>query len=406
MATSRRNRYGRSLNGLNAIGFFSPVTAYTAATTYTEFVSLSALAANNGKMAIINDTTKAVLTSALTSGTRFFIAQVVDGDIKKSPVMTFSTGTVIRKTVYNAPVLQETRVGYNGSTGTLGVAAPAAGQTNTYTISARDTSPASQPFPIQEGTAVVKSTTATIYDITASLVSDFLNVPDYEKSSDINFVNAEIITNGTATAIATVTATVIQGSATVTYSGAHTLVVGDLLEFTATGKTYKVVQVISSTVAVLDRPYAGTSFTTAAGGTAKKTVVTATGIAFTAFVEDTNFVLSKNSSLSGALVTFTTPWKQGSGAAWQASLMEEETHVFSGFTTGNYPFVQDMGKPTSFVLNPETSAVQYTMYFIKYTNTTDSMAYFNQPTSAFGYLIMGIPNSGGPQATIDTVLGV
>lgn len=405
MATSRRNRYSKSLEGLNAIGIVSPALAYTAQTTYAGFVGSAVTPALNGTIAIVNATTNAVLTTLLTAGTRFFVAQIVDGNIKKTPVMTFGADTTIRKVVYVAPVKQKVNIGWNGSAGSLNLTAPSAGQTRTAVLSVRDTSPANQPFPVQEGRAVIKNTAATLFDMTAAIVSEFLNAVDYQGNSDINFVNAEVLTNGTATAIATVTATVITGSSTVTFSGAHTLAVGEILQFTATGKSYKIVAVPSSTVAVMDRPYAGDSFTTAGGGTSKKTVITATGIELTAFVEDTTFVVSVQQDLAFATIVNTTPWVQGSGAPWQVSAMEDQTQVFDGFTTGNYPWVQDFGKPTSFVASPETSAVQFTTYYMKAKNSTDSMAYPNEQVSVFGYTILAVPNAGGPQATVDTVFG-
>lgn len=406
MPASRRNRYSKSLQGLNAVGIISPALAYTAQTTFAGFVGTSVTPALNGTVAVINDTTKAVVTTPLTAGTKFFLAQLVDGSVKKTPVMTFGApDTIINKKVYVAPVKQVTTIGWNGTSGSLNLTAPVAPATKTAVLSARDTSPSNQPFPVQEGRAFIKNPTATLFDMTAAIVSEFLNAVDYQGNSDINFVNAEVRTNGTNTAIATVTATFTEGSAIVSYSGAHTLAVGEIIEYTAANTSYKVVEVLSTTLARLDRPYAGTSVTTAGGGTGKKTVITATGIILTAFVEDTTFVISLGQDLANATVTQTTPWKQGSGAAWQVAAMEEETQVMGGFTTGNYPFVQDYGKPTSFVINPETSALQYVTWFLKYRTVTDSMAYVNEPAAFFAYALLACPDAGGPLTTLNTVLG-
>ena len=43
MASSLRNRYSKSLEGLNAIGIFSPAVAYTAATDLASFTLSAAV---------------------------------------------------------------------------------------------------------------------------------------------------------------------------------------------------------------------------------------------------------------------------------------------------------------------------------------------------------------------------
>lgn len=404
---SLRNRYSKSLEGLNAVGFVSPAVAYTAATTYAAFAALSSNPALNGQLAIINAVTNAVRTTALAVGDKFFIAQLVDGAVKKTPVMVFgeANNTRVRKTVYNAPVKQRTIVGYNGTSGSLGVVAPTPPDTNTYVLSVRDTSPSTQPFPIQEGRITATKAGTSVFDLTAALVYDLVNAPDYEKNSDVSFIRAQIITNGTPAAIATVTATFNEGSTTVTFSGAHTAVVGDIIVIAALGWTYKVVAVNSSTVLQLDRPYAGPSVTTAAGGVSKVTAITATGISLEAIVEDTTFVVSLGGELSGATVTFTTPWKQGAGAPFQVAAMEDQTQVMDGYTTLNAQWPQDYGQPTKFVGNPETSTLTYNQYVIQAYNKTESMAYPNENTASQSNVIIACPVGGTtPDATISLVL--
>jgi Tfp pilus assembly major pilin PilA len=417
MAASRRNRYSRSTTGLNAIGFFASQVAYTSAATYSAFVTSAATAANNGQMGIFLYPALTLQSGAanLNAGDRFFIAQIVDGDIKKSPVMTYDSLALsytnpapnanlqVRRTAYSAPVLQSVALGYNGTSGDLGMPTTAPTAPITYTVSARDTSPSTQPFPVQSGTIINKIASSKT-DLAFALASDFVNATDYEKNSDVNFCTMDVKTNGTATAIATVTATFVNGSNIVTYSSTSTLAVNDILEVTATGFSYKIVGIISTTVAILDRPYQGASFTTAGGGTAKKTVVTAVGLYVTSIVEDTTFVLSYNTIPVTIAPTVITAWKQGSGAAWQMADMERDTAVMSGYTNANAPFIEDMGKPTFFVSNPETSAAQYTTHFLRYRNTTESMAYANEQASSFGYIIIGTPNGTSPDAQITKIL--
>lgn len=414
MAASRRNRYSRSTTGLNAIGFFAPALAYFAGANYSAFVTGAATAANNGQMGIFNYPALTTRSTALGAGDRFFIAQVVDGDIKKSPVMTYDSTALsftnpapnanvqVRKTVYSSPVLQSITLGYNGTSGDLGMPATAPASPITYSVSARDTSPSTQPFPVQSGT-IINRIAASKADLAFALASSFVNALDFERNSDIMFVTCDVKTNGTNTNIALTTATVINGSTLLTSaSGTPNWLVGDLIEFTSTGFTYKVVQVISGTVVVLDRPWQGVSAAIVAGGMGKKTAVTAVGLNFTSIVEDTTFVLSYSEIPITIPPTVVTAWRQGSGAAWQMADMERDTAVMSGFVNANAQWVEDLGKPTFFI--SENSASQYTSYFLRFRNTTESMAFANEVTSSFGYIIIGAINSGGPDATISTVL--
>jgi hypothetical protein len=409
MATSRRNRYSKSLEGLNAIGIISPAVAYTNQTTFAAFVASAADSANNGKVAIIDASTNNVKTTALSAGDKFFIAQAVDGNIKKTPTMVFGTAnnTNIKKTAYAAPTKQVVSVGYNGTAGTSGIAAPSAGSSKTYVLSVRDTSPSTQPFPVQEGRVKVTNSSASIYDIAAQLITDLQNLKDYYNSADINFVEAKLLLVGTDTQIATVTGTFTKGSVNVTYSGSHTLAVGEIVSIgnAGTSQVYKVVAVPSATTVVLDRPFVGDTVTTGAGGTYKVTVPTEVGIVISAIVEDTTFVVTLQENLSSATVTNTTAWRQGSGAPWQVALLEEQTAVMDGDTVQNAQWPKDYGQPTRFVVDPETSALQYTQYFISAYNKTASMAYPNEIASSRSYVIIACPNSGGPDTTISTVLG-
>ena len=408
MAASRRNRYFKSLSGLNAQGFFSPAVEYTTATTFAAFVlGVGAGTISSGTVAVINASTQAVQTAALTSGTKYFIAQAVNGSVKKSVTFTAGTGNIeVRKTSYVAPVKQRTIIGYNGTSGVMGTIIPAAGAEINLTLSIRDTSPGSQPFPVQEGTTRITNSAATEFDAVASLVANLSNVPDYESNSDVNLVRVEMISNGTKTPIAVVTATCQEGSPQVTFSGAHGRAIGDIIQITLNSldTVYKVVSVPSATVVVLDRPFAGTSGTTAAAGVSVVTVPTEYGIVLTSFVEDTAFVVTKGDDLVNATTTETTTWKQGSGAAWHVAELEKECQVFAGYTTGNEAFTEDYGKPESFV-SPE-SGVTYNQWFIKYINSTASMAYPNENTHHVGYIILAAPPAGStPSNEFDTIFG-
>lgn len=428
MAASRRNRYSRSTTGLNAIGFFASQVAYTAAATYSAFVTSAATVANNGQMGVFQYPALTLQSggSNLSAGDRFFIAQIVDGDIKKTPILTYDSLAIsyasnsptsavasftVRKTAYSAPVLQSVTLGYNGTSGDLGMTAGTVAAPLTYSVSARDTSPSTQPFPVQSGTIKSTVSSASKLEMASALASDFSNAVDYEKSSDIMFCTCDLRTNGTVTNLGTRTATVVNGSTLVTFDAAHGLVASTAayIQFVATGFFYKVVAIPSTTTMTLDRPYQGASFTTAAGGTSFITVAnlataTLVGLNFTSIVEDTTFVLSYSSLPITIPPTVVTAWKQGSGAPWQVADMEKDTQVLSGFTNANAPFVQDMGQPTLFVTSPETSAAQYTTYFCRFRNSTESMAYANETAASYGYIIIACPNGTSPDTQISKIL--
>lgn len=403
---SLRNRYSKSLEGLNAIGFVSPAVDYaTLFTTFAAFVAASGVAANQGAIGVFRPdlATTPIQTAALAAGNEFFIAQIVDGQIKKTPTMVFgkANDTRVKHTPYNAPVKQNITIGWNGTTGTIDMTAPLAGETKTYVLSARDTSPSTQPFPVQEGRIVVKNPSATLLDMVFALVYDFTNAPDYERNSDISFVRVNVIHDAPGAAIAAVTATLNNGSATVVFSGAHTLVVGDIIEVLANGFSYKIVAVPSTTVAVLDRVYSGPTLVTAAGGVNKMSgpAVNA-GIVLEAYVEDTTFVVSLGQDMQGATINNITPWKQGAGAPWQVAAMEDQTQVMDGYTTLNAAFTQDYGAPTKFAA-ADGSAVTYNQIYIQAYNKTASMGYPNEQVKTQSNVILASPVAG---ATPDTEL--
>ena len=84
MANTIRNRYSKSLEGLNAQGFFSPTgsntTSASAATTLEAFLN----SGSEGDIGIFNASTNVAvaIAGALSAGTKYYVAQIVDGLIK------------------------------------------------------------------------------------------------------------------------------------------------------------------------------------------------------------------------------------------------------------------------------------------------------------------------------------
>ncbi len=95
------SNYSKNLAGLNQKVFVSPAIEYTDDTTYTAFISNAV----EGEIGVFLDT-GAVRTTLLTSGLKFFIAQKRDGNVNKTPLITFGTDhlNAARRTAYDAPV--------------------------------------------------------------------------------------------------------------------------------------------------------------------------------------------------------------------------------------------------------------------------------------------------------------
>lgn len=402
-----RKRYSKSLFGTNHQGYHSPEVAYATAADLGAF----ALAAVEGQVGIFNAADDTIRSTALTAGVQFYLAQIKDGEVRKTPVLTYGSGFLeVTKTAYDAPVKQVTHVGSNGTAGSLGFSSIAVG--DEYVVSARDTTPGTQPFPVMEGRAVIRSlSNLTEYKIVRAIVDDLDNNFDYENNADNGFIVADIVNDATQVAIGAVTLAISKGSTLATYSAVHSLTAGDFVSIL--GVMYEVISVPTTSTAILDRPYTGDTETALATGATKASQqgtvtyvdgTTELGIRMTAVTEDTNFVVGVGDDLAGATITETTVWKQGSGAAWQVSAIEDESLVFDGFTTGNFPFVEDFGKPTKSV-DPD-SAVTYNLWFLRFNKTTPSMAYPNENAHHLGLVVISAPSTGTtPDAALDTVLG-
>ena len=405
MAKSLRNRYSKNLFGTNHQGYHSGAQVYATAATIAAFAR-SGLEGQVGIYLAANT----LKSDALTAGDIFKIAQIRDGELRSTPLMTFGAGNLaITKTDYDAPVNQISAVGYNGTSGSMNFGTLAVLQE--YVISARDTTPGNQPFPVTEGRAVLRTVSGvTEYDILEAIVEDMANTNDYERNADSGFVNAEILHDATQVAIGTATLNVLNGSKSLTYSAVHGLSVGDFVSIRLV--MYEVKTVVSTTVAILDRAFTGVSATALATGATSSThgemtyvnATTELGVRLTTLTEDTNFVVSVGEDLQGADISAVTAWKQGSGADWQVSAIEDEGLVYDGFTTGNYPFVEDYGKPSKFVI--EGNSKTYELWFLKYKKVTASMAYPNEQAHHIGLVLLSAPvEASTPKASFDTVLG-
>ena len=411
-----RNRYSKNTVGINAQGFFTNATAYAGDATLAAFQS----AGSEGEIIVLAaDNTRQ--TAALNAGEKFKIGQIVDGEIKLSTEMTWGAAVEFTKVAYDAPVIQEWCVGYNGSSGSLGISIATGLQE--FVASARDTTPGNQPFPVQEGRYVKKTGTPTEYTIVKGIVDDLNAVNDSFGYSAEPFIIADVISSGASTTLAAggdTTFTFTEGSTFVgtadNISGVAGIVVGNYISFdigiTSGGSVFKIVDE-SATGITLDRPWPFASQTLAHENGVSDTVVWHTeaqiiagelGIRMRGVSEDTNFTPGVSEGLESATTTNTVNWKQGSGAAWQVAAIEKETNVFAGGTVENIAFKEDWGIPTKFV-NPDGSAT-YDLYFLNYRGDEKSNAKPKEETIHYGHVIVGVPASGTVAGILDTIFDV
>lgn len=360
--------YAKNLSGLNQTLFVATAAQYTAQTTYAAFVASAA----EGEMGVFLDS-GAVRTTALTAGLLFFIAQKRDGFVKKTPIIAWDNLYRKLRTAYDAPVKQVTSLGYNATVtaSDLSFDFTGASQTNTLTfgISASETTPGNQPFPVQEGYATVNSSTADEYTVLASIVSQLNGDFDYQRTQPDKFVLAEIMGDGTRTALAA-NATVTNGSKAVAVT-AHALTAGTIISLV--NVLYKIITVVDANNFLIDRPYAGASGTVTAGTSVSTgssvTYVSGTnklGVRLTSISFDTHFKARGLNGLYLSPVLTTTSWKLGSGSGTSIVELEKNDAIFfDGVgSTRNAKFRDDYGQPTLFASASQT----YDLFFLDFAN--------------------------------------
>lgn len=128
-------RYHRNTIGLNAEALVAAATAYTANATYKAFVQADTV---EGEIGIFNADTGALITAAMSAGTRFFFAQKKDGGTFKTSAAIYSAADV-KRVAYTAPVKQVATVTFSSSY------SPALN--DEIAISVIETTPGNQPFP-------------------------------------------------------------------------------------------------------------------------------------------------------------------------------------------------------------------------------------------------------------------
>lgn len=402
------SKYSKNLSGQKLKVFVSPATAYTDDTTFSAFIANAAA----GELGIFL-ASGSVQTTALAPGDQFFIAQMRDGFVNKTPLIKYNEIFDLRYSAYVAPVKQISYIGY-AATGsdTFGFNFTAATSTNTqtYQITVSETTPGNQPFPVQEGYATVNSSTADQYTVLASIVSQLNGDFDYERTKPDSFAKAEIVSNGALTTTS-VNAVVINGSTLVTFASAVTIAAGVFLSIA--GSIYKVATgVTSGTALYIDRPYQGASATVTAGatsttiGTAAYTSgTTKLGVRLTSIEFESHFIVARFTGLTNDVVTNTTAWKLGSGSGASIVELENEGIIFDGVgSTVNAAFKADYGQPTLFA----SSALTYNLFFLEaapVVRPSAALPIYKQ--EMLERIVIAAPSTGTtPTANLQAILGL
>lgn len=401
-------RYSRNLAGLNNKVFVgSAGVEYSAAATLTAFID----SAVEGEIGVFLDT-GVLRTTALTTGLVFQIAQKRDGFVNKTPLIKWDDLFRKLRTAYTAPVRKVVSIGYVGS-GTLDIGLDFTGATQsntlTFAITARETTPGNQPFPVQEGYATVNSATADEYTVLATIVSQLNGDYDVQRTQPDRFVQAEIQGSGTRTILAA-NAVLVNGSKSVTVT-AHALTVGTIVSFV--NVIYKIATVVDANTFLLDRPYTGPSATVTAGtstSTASSMAYTSgttlLGVRLTGLYDETHFTVAGNYGLTTTPVTVITNWLLGSGSGTSIKELEAQGQIFDGVgSTPNAAFSADYGLPTSFA----TTAGTYDQIFLDFAPSILPAAGLpaGHRQAQIERVILALPSSGTtPNNELQTIFGV
>lgn len=400
-------RYSKNLSGQKALTF---VTAngvdYTDDTTFTAFIANAA----EGEIGIFLSS-GAVKTDALTAGQEFFIAQKVDGFIRKTPILKFNDIYRKAKTAYSAPARKVVTVGYNGTANDVLISFTGASATSPldFGISVRETTPGNQPFPVQEGRIAVTSSTKDEYTALAEICQQLNQDTDYQNVYPDKFVKAEILANGALTEL-TQNLTVVNGSKIITAAGSITIATGTKVSIR--GTVYNVASGGTGTSFTLDRPYQGSSETIAVGSTVDQAATmaytsgtTLLGIRLTGLRDEVHFVVTPEGGLSDAPVATATEWSLGAGSGESIVELEKEGRFYNGVgSTLNEAFAADYGQPTLFAV----STVTYDQFFIELSPSIRPSAGAPLAVSqSIEKVHIAAPSSGtSPNTELTTILGV
>ena len=390
---SVRRIKSRTTEGLNADIFITKGLAYSVLADYKTFGD-SAADGEFGVFLLVDgdDQNAAIKSTALASGDEFFIAQSQlsprDGSkvIKKTRRMLFDDILASRKkkSGFVLPTKQVSHVGYNGSGGDFETAAIA--KDDEFGFSVLLTTEGYQPFPTWNFTYSAK-TNDTNVEVADGIIRQVNDPQSLQNKENSTVVKAETLLEGTDTAISGgETLTAVYGEPLVVSSGAtHGVVAGDYLRIGGAGEGSYLVKEVAGANITLFSNFVGTAGAGLAGDI--MTAITATGIQVTTLEEQDHFRLAVKSELSDTSISYTTPFKQGSGYRDHITNLEYEGQIFDGTKTVNAAFNEKYGEQTNY----RNSTYAYDLYILPSRGTESSKAIPNTETTHFANLIIAAP---------------
>jgi hypothetical protein len=408
--SKKRERYSRNTMGFNAQGFFSPAGTpqedYPTAAENTISEIVHAAPALAGLIGIYNAANGALISGLPAAGVVMKVVQKnSDGDLKKSTELVVGNFTV-EKTNYVAPVIQVDNV----SPLNINIV----GGLQEFVLSIRERTPGNQPFPVMEGRAIVRGGSPDDYAIAGAIAADIANSYDFERNADNAFAIVDITADEAVTALAAGNLTFSKGSVNVPTSANYStpLAVGNYLGVTtasgvASGAhSWFKVTAVTATQVTLDRPWPY-DYEVIAGATdgLSSPTLTNVGLRVSGIDELVHFDTAVSEDLADAVITHTTAWLMGSGAAYQMAAMEDEAVVFDGQTTINVAHERDYGVADLYV--NDDGADQYVTYVIESLNRViPSAGAPNNQTLAQANIVIAAIVGSSLESTLDTVFGV
>jgi hypothetical protein len=320
----------------------------------------------NGDMLILNRafsnlTGTPTITSAVDNDLIYIAQGIAASKAILSLPIALKHVTSVKRASYVAPAEQVSHIGYNGTSGTI---TPENSTEYSLIIQLKDDQRVMVNRPSRQVFSYTSDSTATAEEIATSFARK-INVDRYIST----YVKAEAVSDGTATASGQ-TATVTNGSKTVSYGGAVTIASGAYVYLA--GATYKVATgVTAGTSITLDAAYQGTTGTIASGTTYASnngvlTAIANAGIKLTGKSIAYNgidkyqkviFETSLFTDSNTATVTATTAMAFGTGFWQQVRDMEYDAQGYLGVTNRTLFPSGNLGSGT-----PATRAVDGTLY--------------------------------------------
>lgn len=411
-------RFSRKTKGKNAQVIVAKAINYTTQGTYVLFQANAAL----GEIGVFNADTNALITTLMTGTQKFFIAQKRTSGVFKTNTLDFSK-IAAKKTLYVAPVLQSSYIGWNGTSGGLNTLTTNPSYKDEFALAIKETSEGTFPEPTWDYNYVATSSLDVAdanVTVSAKLVAA-INSPSNPLYKNMRMlVSAELLLKGTYSAFTltgtTPTMTFTNGSTIATLGGttpAFNGAIGDLLAFNAsatpdqTNSNAYIIKGVSAGVSItLDRPFEGATVTLTQAqvqGTRlnKVTAVTAVGIHLTSLEADSTFKVLARNNFGNADVTYSA-YTRGNGQDYQVQALELEGQTFAGDTAKNTQFSSFYGQQDTFVVSGET---------YDYTNidfTLDFPTVMSEDQGVHkGFVVICSPKSGGNnQSNMNTIFGV